>query len=306
MTKWTLEDVQRLKGLDLVKFLLSKGILKEPSTCPGCGKEGMRVEYSEGGEGRFRCRGRKCRRSVGLREGSVFEGTRISLEKMMLLVLFWANGVPFVSIERLLDVDHKTEESFRMGLAMRMQGEVEKLRVGGPGLIVEVDEMEFGRKKKGQFGKEADPKIFIWGCVCRETGGMVLVPYQKLDREGCGNRFGPSSKDEVLPFVEKFVVKGSRVFSDGLRAYRDNLVGMGYPGSECVSHKEGEYVKEVSGGVLCHTNTIDGMWGHVKGHLRFHHFPSPAWMEIAVYELGWRKNFCNDDAFEAFLDLCSR
>ncbi len=81
MTKWTLEDVQRLKGLDLVKFLLSKGILKEPSTCPGCGKEGMRVEYSEGGEGRFRCRGRKCRRSVGLREGSVFEGTRISLSR---------------------------------------------------------------------------------------------------------------------------------------------------------------------------------------------------------------------------------
>ena len=46
---------------------------------------------------------------------------------------FWANGVPFVSIERLLDVDHKTEEPFRMGLAMRMQGEIEKLRVGGPG-----------------------------------------------------------------------------------------------------------------------------------------------------------------------------
>ena len=79
----------------------------------------------------------------------------------MLILLFWANRVPFTSIHALLDVDDEAEYSFRMALAMQQQ--TDGLKVGGPGCIVEVDEMEFGRKKKGRFGKAADPKVYIWG-----------------------------------------------------------------------------------------------------------------------------------------------
>ena len=119
--------------------------------------------------------------------------------------------------------------------------------------------------------------------------------------------FRPSSKAEVLPFVSKHILPGTRGFSDGLRAYRDNLVNMGYPGSETVSHKEGEYVKKLADGVSCHTNTIDGLWAHIKGHLRYHHFQQQQ-MELAVYELAWRKNNISNtdkDPFEAFLSLSS-
>ena len=153
MPAWSLERVQAMQGEELVKFLLDRSILKLPETCPKCG---MRVEHRDDGGSRFRCLGRKCRHSVALREGSVFEGMRLSLERMMLVLLFWANRVPLTSIHRLLMVDHEAEQGFRLAMSVRMQTETESLRVGGPGLIVEVDEMEFGRKKKGQFGKEAD------------------------------------------------------------------------------------------------------------------------------------------------------
>ena len=98
---------------------------------------------------------------------------------------------------------------------------------------------------------------------------MCSDALSKIDKGVNDNRFGPSSKEEVLPFVSKHIMPGTQIFSDGLRAYRDNLVKMGYPGSEYVSHKDGEFVRTCTDGEKCHTNSIDGLWGLLKADLRY-------------------------------------
>ena len=55
------------------------------------------------------------------------------------------------------------------------------------------------------------------------------------------------------------------------------------------------------------TPTLLTAYGHVKTHLRYHHFSTQG-AELAVYELAWRKNnisVTEADPFEAFVGLCA-
>ena len=63
----------------------------------------------------------------GVRNGSLLEGSRLTLEKWMQMIFFWAYKTPFTFIHAMLDIDNKTEEAFRMGLQVAMQTQTEGL-----------------------------------------------------------------------------------------------------------------------------------------------------------------------------------
>ena len=61
--------------------------------------------------------------------------------------------------------------------------------LGGEDVVIEVDETEYGRKRKGVHGKEADTKLDVCGCLDRNSGRVILQYFEKLnskEAEGSG------------------------------------------------------------------------------------------------------------------------
>ena len=67
---------------------------------------------------------------------------------------------------------------------MATHQEATVLSVGGPGVEVEMDEAELGRKPKGLRGHKKDVKSDVIGAYDRCTGTLVLDTYDKLATGG--------------------------------------------------------------------------------------------------------------------------
>ncbi|CAG2189290.1 unnamed protein product [Mytilus edulis] len=64
-------------------------------------------------------------------------------------------------------------------------------KIGGPGLIVEIDEAKFGKRKYNR-GRVVDGN-WVLGGICRETKEIFLMKVDKRD------------KDTLIPIIEQYV-----------------------------------------------------------------------------------------------------
>ena len=126
--------------------------------------------------------------------------------------------------------------------------------IGGPGLIVEIDEAMFGKRKYNRGALRQG--VWVLGGVCRSTGHCFLIPCP-------GNR---RSADVLLPLIQRNVLPGSIVHTDQWAAYNQlTFATTGYT-HLTVNHST-NFVDPLTG---CHTNTQEGMWHHVKRRMQNH------------------------------------
>ncbi|XP_058986215.1 uncharacterized protein LOC131806266 [Musca domestica] len=118
------------------------------------------------------------------------------------------------------------------------------LQIGSPGKIVEIDEYKIGRRKFHR-GHAVEGQ-WVFGGVERETNKCFIVPVE--DR----------SKQTLLPLIKKYIRPGSVIISDFWKSY-DTLDEEGYTHYK-VNHSE-HFVDPETGH---HTNTIEGLWRHLK------------------------------------------
>ena len=120
---------------------------------------------------------------------------------------------------------------------------------------VEVDESLFGRKVKAHRGNpKKGRQVWVVGLVERRTNNLLLFPVD--DR----------TKDTLHGIIERHVVPGSKVYTDGWKGY----YGLNAAGFKhfTVNHKHsfrvGYYNAETGATERVHTNRIEGAWKHAK------------------------------------------
>ena len=223
-----------------------------------------------------------CKKRRGFFTDSSFEDSSVPPSTWIVLFYHWANGASKETMAK------------------------ESGALGGPDMVVEVDETEYGRKRKGVHGKEADPKLDVWGCLDRNSGCVILRDFEKLNNEGLKRQKGPARAEEVLPLVRRYVKKGSFVVSDRLRAYRTQLDRMGYKWHG-VNHSDGEFVREVEVQARgktkilpVHSQSIDSIWRHMKDFLAKNAFRQEDYPSY-VEEWQWRHNYQAANRFRMFI-----
>lgn len=237
--------------------------------CPKCEKHGKFSRIKK--RPAYQCAW--CGHQVHPMVDTPFERSSTPLQKWfyaMYLFTTSRHGVAAMELQRQLSVTYKT--------AWRMAHEIRKYmgNVDGNDPLdghVEIDETYIGGVKKGAYGGRG--KTIVMGMVERNGNLMTKVV--------------PNTKHEsLLPIINENVEKGSKVSTDKASAYT-NLRRFGYA-ANAVNHVAGEYVRGD-----CHTNTIEGVWFHLKRGIKGTHIHVSAkhldkYLAEFEYRYNMRKN----------------
>ena len=258
--------------------------------CPLCGSDHVARKVEAGRQGRWNCH--SCTSSFNVLSGTIFQKTKIPLQKWFLAISLMANAKKSLSsyqLSRDLELNQKTAWFMQQRIRAAMASDEGALLQG----IIEADETYVGGKpryknKNNKRGRGASGKTSVVGAVQRE--GEVRAEVTE-DTKG----------KTVLGFIEQSVeVEESSLITDEYKAYLNAYKLMP---RRVIKHDEG-YVDPDD--KTLHTNTIEGFWSLLKrAWYGSHHKYTKSWSPLFVAEAVWKYNHRKDnDSFNGLLRAC--
>jgi transposase-like protein len=240
--------------------------------CQYCGFDECYV--LNGKNKRFKCAA--CRKQFSVRVGTIFEDSKIPLRKWFFAVyLFTAHkkGISSHQLARDLKITQKTawfmlqriRETFTHDKPELLKGEVEadETFMGGKEINKHKSQREKGVKR-------VNNKIPVLGIIER-NGKVIAMPVKDIKSR------------TIYPFVSSNVERGSKLYTDELRAYK--FLKNDYD-HQFVNHSADEYVRD---GV--HTQNIENFWSLLKrGIYGIYHHVSEPHLHRYVNEFAYRYN----------------
>jgi transposase-like protein len=244
--------------------------------CPTCGSEKVTFQAKHN---RWQCAVHHPKRAFTLKTGTIMEDSPLGLDKWlpaMWLIASNRNGVSSWELHRAIGVTQKTAWFMLHRIRLAMQDDSDAKLSG----VVESDETYMGGKAANMHLDKLT-RLKMKGHVRAGTEGKAIV-MGLLERHG-------KAKTKVLPNVRSYhirstviqhVEKGSTVYTDSLRSYR-NLPVDGFA-HDFVDHTE-QYVK---GAV--HTNGLENFWSLLKRTIK------GTYVSVEPFHL---QAYCDEQAF---------
>ena len=262
----------------------------EQAFCPLCGSDRVARKVEEGRQGRWNCH--KCTSSFNVLSGTVFQKTKIPLQKWFLAIGLMVHAKKSLSsyqLARDLELTQRTAWYMQQRIRAAMANDQGELLQG----IIEADETYVGGKprnkdKNNKRGRGASGKTSVVGAVERKGDVKATVTD---DTKGA----------TVLGFIEQSVEsEESALITDEYKAYTNAYKLIPH---RVVNHGEGFVDADDK---TLHTNTIEGFWSLLKrAWYGSHHKYTKGWSPLFVAEAVWKYNHRKDaDAFNGLLRAC--
>ena len=244
------------------------------ASCPHCGSAKV---YHFSDNKTHKCG--DCRKRFSIKVGTIFEDSKIALQKWFMAIYLVAShkkGVSSLQLAKDIGVTQKT--AWFMLHRLRHAAQTKSFNKPLEG-IVEVDETYVGGKEankhkgkrtKGTQGRSTKTKSVVFGM--QERDGDLRANYV------------PDAKTKTLrPIIAENIAEDAIVMSDEYLAY-NGLDSTHVHFS--VNHGKGQYAI----GAI-HTNTIEGFWSHFKRSVNgIHHWDSKKHMDRYVQAAVYRWN----------------
>jgi hypothetical protein len=164
-----------------VNFSFANGLLKGSNRCKkgGCRSRMFLERDSTIIDGRvWRCRNSKCRSTRCIRENSYFSRSHLSISQILMLGYLWSKDCTNKFIKEELELDQKTAVDWNrfcrdIACYHYENEEVSNEQIGGIGVIVEIDESVFSKRKyqRGRLVKET----WVFGGVNRDNSNELFI-----------------------------------------------------------------------------------------------------------------------------------
>lgn len=211
------------------------------------------------GLGKFRCRRKHTNgkdRQVSVMKGTWFSKIHISPEKALTLCFMFAADEPFSKAYKEIKYFGQGTSKSTVSSWYRYCRElvshymhtqqIEDGMLGGPDVVIEIDETKFGRRKN--FVGRIRDGIWIFGIIERDSKRFRLIPCPGNKRDAA----------TLFPIIQQNISPGTTINSDKWKAYaRLNSSGFYH---FTVNHSE-NFVDPVTG---AHTQTIESSWRPLK------------------------------------------
>jgi transposase-like protein len=261
--------------------ILNETLLSIDKNCPKCGEKAILRENSIH---LMRCTWKSCRKAFSLFRETPFHSNKIPLEIVLKVIRMWCSKVQGKAIAELLELNKNTVSRIINTMAKRLIPQFNKNieKIGGPGIIVEIDESKFGKVKYHRGHKVEG--VWVFGMVERTEARKIV--FVKVD-----NR-----KQETLEgILKKYVHEETIIYSDCWRAY-NNLCNL-FASHNTVNHSQ-TFVDPLTN---VHTNTIEGNWAGVKEQISPVH-RTKTYIDLYLIRYVLRRNY-KDKIFEKVIKL---
>lgn len=226
------------------QFLIDNNVFYSSIDCPNCNNP-MRLYINNE---QYRCGKRSCRKAISLRKDTFFAKSRLSCYKILHFGYLWLLKTSSDSIITQLGMSSATVSNMRSYFSHLVSDSLNIMdfKIGGEGIIVEVDETKLGKRKNNR-GHPVEG-IWILGGVERTIERKVfLVPIVSRDR------------NTLMQILAEHILPGSIVYSDLWRGYinMENILPVQH---QTINHSL-FFCDPITG---VHTNTIEGTWNGLK------------------------------------------
>jgi transposase-like protein len=259
--------------------------------CPHCGNvDPERITKIKGKAhrpGLYNCM--ECRKQFSVTVGTVFERSKIPLNKWLLATFLFASskkGMSAHQLHRMLGVTYKAAWFMAYRIREAMKKDVKSSGpICGEGKTVEADETYFGRREDGYVSphrrgrpdlKRKKPlKRSIVGLV--ERGGQVRTFHVQH-----------ATKESVRDVLFRNADRKSKLYTDESNLYPET--GKQFETHDTMKHSANEYVR-YEYGIAIHTNTIENVFSVFKrGMMGVYQHCGEAHMHRYLAEFDFRYN----------------
>ena len=236
--------------------------------CPHCGNvDPSRITSMKGKAhrpGLYNCM--ECREQFTVTVGTVFERSKIALNKWLLATFLLASskkGLSSHQLHRMLGVTYKTAWFMAHRIREAMKEDVKSAGpIGGEGKIVEADETYIGQRETP---RKPSPNRYGLPFTKKGKGGgaQKRIVVGLVERGGKARMFhlNDATALTVRDVLVKNVSRDTTLFTDSSRLY--TRTGEEYAGHKTTNHAAGEYARR-EGDIVVHSNTIEGVFSVFK------------------------------------------
>lgn len=150
-----------------------------------------------------------CQKATTVLEGTIFFRSQLPMVAWFYTILLFANssiGVRSNFIRKQLGLGVRSAQRLGSQIRLQMAAMPRPRQLGGPGQMVYVDETLVNNVVTGHLRNQRSQSAIVFGLAC---GDQIISGIIK-DR----------SKDTLIPLIERFVLPGSTIVSDGHPSYR--------------------------------------------------------------------------------------
>lgn len=237
------------------RFLQQHNCLRQVAPrCSVCDRDMSLVRSGSKDDEVWRCPSHKAEKR-SLRSGSLFFNSQLSSVKIVELLFCWSHQMQVSSSAELTNLNEKTVmrwfKEFRAICSQWLANNPPQ--IGGPGIIVEIDE-SLVAKQKFHVGRPPVQR-WVFGGIAPSTGRAFL---QLVDDR---------SSDTLLPLIQQYIRPGSIIQSDEWPSYNGiaMISGIDPPYQHQTVNHSKNFVDPQTG--AC-TNHIESLWGKAKQKLK--------------------------------------
>ena len=230
----------------------------------------------------YRCTSKCCRKEVGFFTGTWFEGSHLTPKEIFQMSYFWCRQT-HTQNEVVFDMQRENNNISRVSITEWNEFYREiclsyyiknPIKIGGPGLVVEIDETCISKRKYNR-GRLVSNQQWFFGGVERGSGRCFIIPVERRDAA------------TLLPIIQDYILPGSTIMSDLWAAYF-NVNSLPELYTHLTVNHSVEFVNPDTG---AHTQTIEVKWIRLKRRHKEELGTDRCLLASYIAQLLWRKTF---------------